>query len=261
MLQRVEGIVLRANAYGESNVIITLLTRELGKIGVVARGAKKTNSRLASVTQLFTYGSFLIQKGSGLGTLSQGELIDSFRELRSDLVATAYASIVVELTDKAVEEKKNNPYLFELVLQLLQHMNEGADAEVLTYLFMTKMIPVLGYHPFFDQCVKCRCSANENIFVAFSVREGGFLCQRCKQTDPYAFSVTEKSVKLMRLFYHFDVNRLGKIEVSEATKKNLQQILFSYYDEYSGIYLKSRKFLEQLKNMDNFLKTNKNSET
>ncbi|WP_088041776.1 DNA repair protein RecO [Bacillus sp. EAC] len=261
MLQRVEGIVLRANPYGESNVIITLLTRELGKIGVVARGAKKTNSRLASVTQLFTYGSFLIQKGSGLGTLSQGELIDSFRDVRGDLFATSYASIIVELTDKAIDEKKNNPYLFELVLQLLQHMNEGADAEVLAYLFMTKMIPVLGYPPFFDNCINCRCSANENVFVAFSVKEGGFLCQRCKHTDPYAYPVSEKSVKLMRLFYHFDVNRLGKIEVSDQTKKNLQQILFSYYDEYSGIYLKARKFLDQLKVMDNFLKSDKNSET
>ncbi|MEH6939488.1 DNA repair protein RecO [Bacillus sp. JJ664] len=260
MLQRVEGIVLRANPYGESNVIITLLTRELGKIGVVARGAKKTNSRLASVTQLFTYGSYLIQKGSGLGTLSQGELIDSFRDLREDLIATSYASIIVELTDKAVEEKKNNPYLFELILQLLQRMNDGADAEALTYLYMTKMIPVLGYHPFFDYCINCKCSANENIFVAFSVKDGGFLCQRCKHTDPYAFSITEKSVKLMRLFYHFDVNRLGKIEVSEQTKKVIQQILFSYYDEYSGIYLKSRKFLEQLKAMDSFLKQDKNSE-
>jgi DNA repair protein RecO (recombination protein O) len=255
LLQRVEGIVLRTNPYGESNVIITLLTRELGKIGVVARGAKKTNSRLTSVTQLFTYGSYLVQKGSGLGTLSQGELIDSFRDLRSDLIATSYASIIVELTDKAVEEKKNNPYLFELVLQLLQHMNEGTDAEVLTYLFMTKMIPVLGYHPFFDNCINCRCSANENVFVSFSVKEGGFLCQRCKQNDQFAFPVTEKAVKLLRVFYHFDLNRLGKIEVSSQTKKILQQILFSYYDEYSGIYLKSRKFLEQLKNMDNFLKS------
>lgn len=259
MLQRVEGIVLRTNPYGESNLIITLLTRELGKIGVVARGAKKTNSRLASVSQLFTYGSFLIQKGSGLSTLSQGELIDSFRDLREDLYATSYASIIVELTDKAVEEKKNNPYLFELVLQLLQHMNEGADAEVLAYLFMTKMVPVLGYHPFYDHCISCHCSANDNLFVAFSVKEGGFLCQRCKSKDSFAFQVTEKTVKLMRLFYHFDVNRLGKIEVSDQTKKQLKQIIFSYYDEYSGIYLKSRKFLEQLSVMDKFLKSNKDT--
>ena len=253
MLQRVEGIVLRTNPYGESNLILTLLTRELGKIGVVARGAKKTNSRLASSSQLFTYGSFLIQKGSGLGTLSQGEIIHSFRDLREDLVATSYASLLVELTDKAVEEKKNNPFLFELLYQLLNYMNEGTDAEVLAYIYLTKMIPVLGLHPFFDECINCGCSANDCLFVAFSVKEGGFLCQNCKQIDNYSFKVSEKVVKLLRLFYHFDVHRLGKIEVSEGTKKQLQTLLFAYYDEYSGIYLKSRKFLEQLTTMQQYI--------
>jgi len=253
MLQRVEGIVLRTNPYGESNLILTLLTRELGKIGVVARGAKKTNSRLASSSQLFTYGSFLIQKGSGLGTLSQGEIIHSFRDLREDLVATSYASLIVELTDKAVEEKKNNPFLFELLYQLLNYMNEGTDAEVLAYIYMTKMIPVLGLHPFFDECINCGTSANDCLFVSFSVKEGGFLCQKCQQIDNYSFKVSEKVVKLLRLFYYFDVHRLGKIEVSDGTKKQLQILLFAYYDEYSGIYLKSRKFLEQLNTMHQFI--------
>ena len=79
MLQKCEGIVLRTTDYGETNKIVTLYTREWGKIGVMARGAKKPKSRLSAITQPFTYGYFLLQKGSGLGNLQQGEIIAPLR--------------------------------------------------------------------------------------------------------------------------------------------------------------------------------------
>src|SRR4051794_19055885 len=114
MLQKCEGIVIRRTAYGENNKIITIYTRELGKIGVMARGASKPNSRLSAVTQLFCSGYFLVTTSTGLGSLQQGEMVDSLRFIREDLFATAYASYIVELLDKSVEDKKPNPYLYEL---------------------------------------------------------------------------------------------------------------------------------------------------
>ena len=66
---------------------------------------QKPKSRLASVSQLMTHGHFLIQMGSGLGTLQQGEIISTMKEIREDIFLTAYASFIVELTDKATEDK------------------------------------------------------------------------------------------------------------------------------------------------------------
>src|ERR1700730_15760005 len=106
MLQKCEGIVIRATDYGETNKVITLYTREWGKFGVMARGAKKPNSRLSAVTQLFTHGYFLVQKGSGLGSLQQGEMITSMRAIREDIFLTAYSSYIVELTDKSTDDRK-----------------------------------------------------------------------------------------------------------------------------------------------------------
>jgi len=112
MLQKCEGIVIRTTDYGETNKIITIFTREWGKIGVMARGAKKPNSRLSSVTQLFTHGYFLVQRGSGLGSLQQGEIATSLRSIGEDIFLTAYASYIVELTDKCTDEKKTKPFSF-----------------------------------------------------------------------------------------------------------------------------------------------------
>jgi DNA repair protein RecO (recombination protein O) len=247
MFQKIEGIVLRAIDYGETNKIVTIFSRELGKISAVARGAKKPNSRLSSVSQPFTYGYFLVQIGSGLGTLQQGEIISSMRDIREDIFITAYASFVMELTDKAIEDKKSNPYLFELLYQTLHYMNEGVDPEVLAFIYQTKMMPVFGMYPEFDTCAICHQS---DAFAAFSVRESGFLCVNHAEQDPHRIPINEAAGKLLRLFHHFDLNRLGDVSVKEETKKQIRLILNAYYDEYCGIYLKSRRFLNQLEKLD-----------
>ncbi|WP_251555026.1 DNA repair protein RecO [Neobacillus muris] len=243
MLQKCEGIVIRTTDYGETNKIVTIYTREWGKIGVMARGAKKPNSRLSSISQLFTYGYFLVQRGTGLGSMQQGEIITSMRSITEDLFLTAYASYIVELTDKCTEEKKPNPFHFELLYQTLNYMNEGFDPDVLMNIYEMKMLNVLGLYPTLNQCSVC---GNTDGHFSFSIREGGFICHRCIGKDPYHFKITPATVKLLRLFYYMDLSRLGNISVKDQTKAELKQVISAYYDEYSGLHLKTKKFLDSM---------------
>ncbi len=243
MLEKCEGIVIRTTDYAETNKIVTLYTLEWGKVGVMARGAKKPNSRLAAITQPFTYGQFLIQRGRGLGSLQQGEIIYSMRSMREDIFLTAYASYIIDLTDKSTEEKKPNPYLFQLLLQTLQYLDEGYDQDILMHIYEMKMLNVLGLYPILDHCANC--GRTEGTF-SFSVREGGLLCQNCLEKDPYHFKVSQASIRLMRLFYLLDLSRLGSISVKNETKAELKKMITAYYEEYSGLHLKTKRFLDQL---------------
>ncbi|MCM3161821.1 DNA repair protein RecO [Metabacillus litoralis] len=243
MLQKCEGIVIRSTDYGETNKIITLYTRELGKVGVMARGAKKPNSRLTSITQLFTYGTFLFQKSSGLGGLQQGETILSFRSIREDIFLTAYASYLAELLDKSTDNLDRNPFLFELLKQTLQYLDEDVDPDILIHIFEMKMLPVLGLQPQLNAC--SICGQKDGTFH-FSIREGGFLCHRCFENDPYRLQISPMTVKLLRLFYYFDLNRLGNISVKQETKNELKMVINSYYQEYTGLTIKSKRFLDQM---------------
>ncbi|PYZ99208.1 DNA repair protein RecO [Alteribacter lacisalsi] len=243
MLQKAEGIVIRTNDYGETNKIVTLYTREHGKLALMARGAKRPKSRFASSAQLFIYGTFIYQQSRGIGTLNQADITDSFRAVRSDLMLTAYGAYMVEMTDRLTEDRQRNPYLFELLYQLLNRMNEEEDAEVLTRIFETKMLQAAGISPMLDACVNC--GRQEGTF-AFSIIEAGILCAQCFEVDPYRIAATPGTLKLLRLFHHLDLSRLGNINVKHGTKKELKTILQLYYDEYSGLRLKSRRFLEQM---------------
>ena len=154
----------------------------MGKIGVMASGAKKPKSRFSAITQPFTYGYFLVQKGSGMGSLQQGEIISSLRSIKEDIFLTAYASFLVELTDRSIDEKKNNPYLFELLLQSLTYLNEGYDPEIIKNIYEIKMLNVLGIASYTRSM--CFVWKHGGDFV-FSIREGGLLCDRCIHIDPY----------------------------------------------------------------------------
>ena len=243
MLQKCEGIVLRSTDYGETNKIVTLYTREWGKIGVMARGAKKPKSRLSAITQPFTYGFFLLQNGRGLGNMQQGEIITPLRAIKEDIFLTAYASYVVELTDKSTDEKKTNPFIFELLYQTLTYLNEGHDPEILKNIYEMKMLPVLGLYPILNQCAVCGDKEGQ---FSFSIREGGIICHRCLTKDPYHLKISSATIKLLRIFYFFDLNRLGNISVKSETKAELKKVIDTYYNEYSGLFLKTKKFIEQL---------------
>ncbi|MBS2969734.1 DNA repair protein RecO [Metabacillus sp. KIGAM252] len=246
MLQKCEGIIIRSSNYGENNKIVTIYTRELGKVGVMARGAKKPNSRLAAMTQLFTYGTFLFQKSSGLGSLQQAETLVSMRSIREDLFMTAYASYMAELLDKGTDNLERNPFLFELFLQIFQHLDKGQDPDILLRMFELKMLPVLGITPHLNDCVNC--GSTDGTFH-FSIREAGFLCHRCFEKDPFRLVISQGAVRLLRLLYFFDLSRLGQISVKTETKNELKLVLNSYYQEYSGLYLKSKRFLDQIESL------------
>lgn len=249
MIQKCEGIVIRRTDYGENNKVITLYTREWGKIGVMARGASKPNSRFSAVTQLFYYGYFVIQKSSGLGSLSQGEALSSFRHIRENIESTAYASYCIELLDKATDDRKPNPYIFELLYQTLNAIDEGYDPEVIKIIFEMKMLEVLGIPPVLDRCAEC--GETEGAFT-FSIKAGGFLCHRCSSKDSYSLPMKPHIIKLLRVFYYIDLSRLGNVSLKKETIHELNRIIDTYLEEYSGLYLKSKKFIQQMKKLDEF---------
>lgn len=245
MNRKTEGIVLRSRDYGEGNSIITIFSRDYGKISVMARGAKKPKSRLSSVSQPFTHAHYLFFQthSSSMGTLSQGEIIQSFKLLRTDLTKTAYAAYFTELFDKIVDENDRSPVLFPLLLHSLQYLDQGKDVEILARLFEMKMLMLGGYRPQVDQCLSCK---KEEGYYFFSVAEGGLLCEDCYAKDSQAIPMQPATLKIIRLLYHMDLIRLGNISVQQERKNEIRQVIWSFMDYHTPLRLKSRSFLEQL---------------
>ncbi|MGN7414219.1 DNA repair protein RecO [Paenibacillus sp. SAF-068] len=245
MLYRVEGIVIRSMDYGEGNKIITLCTESGGKVGVLVRGAKKPKSRHAALVQPFTYGQYVYFRNTGLGTLNAGEIVESYHELREDLIKASYASYACELLDRVLQDEETGTFWFKQLKACLQALKEEKDPVVITSLYEMKILQAAGYGPQLDECISCNQERpDEQLFV--SPRLGGVLCRACKHFDPPAMSVSPKALKLLRVFAQLDLQRLGNISVSESTRDEIKKLMRAFMDHQLGLNLKSRSFLDQM---------------
>ncbi|MEQ6387878.1 DNA repair protein RecO [Bacillaceae bacterium S4-13-58] len=243
MLEKVEGVVLRTRDYGETNKIVTLFTKEFGKIGLMARGARKPKSRMASVTQPFVIGQYLIQRSQQLGTMQQGEIIESLRKLREDIEKTAYAAYLAELLDKLVEEHRPNPFLFQEFVSSLNRIGEGDQPNIIRIFFELKLYSIAGFAPEVSHCVSC--GTKENLH-AFSIQEGGLLCTRCCSQDEHSFPLIPSLIRILQMGVSVGIDRVGQINVKPENQKLLIHLMDEYYDRYGGYALKSKKFLQQM---------------
>lgn len=243
MLHTVQGIVLRTTDYGEGNKILRLLTREAGKVGVLARGAKKVKSRFGAVSQVFTCGEYVYFKSGGLGTLSSAEIVDAHHGLREDLMKSAYASYVVEMADRMLEDGEGGAALFDQLSAALSAIEDDKDAQIVVHIFEMQMLMMAGYTPVLEECVSCGSRTGPYVF---SAQLGGTLCPLCLHKDPRGIELTEGVWKLLRLFTAIDIRRLGTTSVKTETKKVLKECMRAYMDAQIGVAWKARQFLEQM---------------
>ncbi|BCJ86214.1 DNA repair protein RecO [Effusibacillus dendaii] len=247
-MNKTEAIVLRAIDYGETNKIVTLLTNKYGKLAVLAKGANKPQSRLVSVTQPFVRGHWLLFGGnSGMPSVSQAELLESFRTIREDLSLSTFASCMAELTDRVLEDRQPYGAVFSLLLHMLRYLEEGKDPEVLLRIFEVKMFYAAGIQPNLTVCAHCGRRIEEA--VRFSIRLSGPLCYNCHDSDPQAMELKPVVYKLIRLFQSVDITRLGSLQVGSEAKQQLRKLNRHYLEEQGGVFLKTYHFLDQIEKL------------
>ena len=243
MIKKIEGIVVSEIDYKESSKIINVLTNELGIIGLIARGTKQVKSKLSGVTSKLTYGYFHVNyKENGLSNLIEVDVIDKFKNIRKDINLMSYSLYLLELAEK-VYKHDNDFEIYNMLIASLKKIDEGYDYKVIANIFELKMLDFLGIRPVIDECVNC---GNKMDIVTISSYRGGYLCKNCCQGEVI---VNIKTIKLLRMFYYVDISKITKLEVSDNVKEELSRFIYDYYDRYSGLYLKSREFLQNLEKL------------
>lgn len=245
-LYKTEGIVVRTRNLGEADRIITLYTRERGKIEGVARGSRRARSRLMGATQLFTYGRYMMYSGRTLETVSQAEIKRSFAGLREDLVKMAHASYIAELLDLSLEPGEPSEDLFVLLHQTFVAIDEGLSPGVVLRWFELHLMELLGYQPELHQCVSCGQAVDE---ARFSIREGGLLCPRCLSKDGTAIPVGRSTVQWMKQLLLTPAERLGVLRPSLDDGRELEVVGRAYVDYRLPRPLKSLDFLSAIKDL------------
>ncbi len=239
MLIEVEGIVLSELAYGETSKIINVLTKEKGLVGIMCKGAKNIKSPLRASTQVLTYGIFSIYyKQDKLSILKSVDIKNIWKVIHSDLTKISYATYLCELVMQVVKQSEQN--IFDNFLQSLIKIEQGLDPLIITNVFELKSLPLLGVGLNLDECIRC---GNKTQIVTIDASYGGLICKNCYQGEPI---VDKKVIQLIRMYYYVDIASISKINVEDKYKKIINKFISDYYDSFTGLYLHSKKFIENI---------------
>ena len=237
-IKSVLGIVVSETNYSESSKILNILTEDMGRIGVISKGCRNIKSKLRGISRKLVYGTFHIYyKENGVSTLISVDILNSFPKMLMNLSAISYASYIVELIDQVVKQNDENS-LFTLLVDALEKIEEGLDPLVITNIVELKALEYLGVRPNIDYCSIC---GSDKAIVTLSSDMGGYICSECYRNEVL---VSEKTIKLIRMFYYVDIKKITKLEVGDLAKKEINSFLDQYYSQYTGLYLKSKNFIQ-----------------
>lgn len=239
MIERIEGIIIKDSSYSETSKLITLITKEHGVINLLAKGAKTLKSPLRSTTTKLTHGYFnIIYKENKLCTLKEVDIIDYYKNIKQDINKISYASYILELVEQVIKQT-NNEEVFDNLIYSLKKIEENMNPLVITNILELKCLDYLGVMPILDCCSVC---GNKNI-ITISADQGGYICKNCRKDETI---VDERTIKLLRMFYCVDINKIDKLEISKKISEEINYFLNAYYERYTGLYLKSKKFIEKI---------------
>lgn len=240
MIEKVEGIVVGERSYSETSKILDVFTKKYGIIGVLSKGCKKMKSPLRSVSEKLTYGDFhIFYKENKLSTLSSVDVKDIFKNIKKDIKKISYAAYLLELSSSVYKQSEDED-VYDILKAALIKINENFDEEAITSIVELKYLNYLGILPNIDFCTIC---GNKKDIVTISLK-GGYICKNCYDGEHI---VSEKTIKLIRIFYYIDLYKIEKLEIGLLEKKQIEDFLDEYYERYTGLYLKSKSFLKNLK--------------
>lgn len=192
------ALVLRKTKLGETDVILTLLAEDGRQVRAVAKGLRKPGSRFGGRLEPFAVVDLLLHTGKSLEVVSEARTVSANNGLREDLDRSAAASVVSDLLDKIAVEGQVEPRLFALATTTLSVM-EACDVPALAPLvvaFLVKAMAMHGYRPELDTCAAC--ASEEAGGGAFSMAQGGALCDSCGDLDPSALRFPDELRQWLR---------------------------------------------------------------
>jgi DNA repair protein RecO (recombination protein O) len=170
------GIALRTIKLGEADRIVTFVTQGHGKVRAVAKGVRKTKSRLGARVEPPTHVALQLWEGRELDVVTGAEALDHFKAVRTDLDRLTRANALLEAVDAVVQEREEDPRLYAMLLGALRVLS-AQEAPLLVPAFYWKLLAQQGVGPVVDVCAHCGEAAD---LVAFDVVEGGTLCRACR---------------------------------------------------------------------------------
>ncbi len=227
MYLKTRGLVLRVNAYNDTDAMLTLLTHDYGKLSVKARGLRRKNSPLIAVCQLLAYGEFILFENKGYYSVNEGQTVELFQGLRRDLQKLSLGTYFAQVAETVSQEDIPNPELLNLVLNCLYALSDTGKQQLqIKAAFELRCACIAGYSPDLYSCHRCGNIAPER----FDISQGHLECSGCRDAESSGIRMPIEPgvVDAMRYICSCPARRILAFSAGEHTIISLSRITESY---------------------------------
>jgi len=243
-----EGIVTKEVKYGDTSRIITLITKDYGKISAIANNVRTGKSKLLSGLSLFVYSDFVLYEGKGksssLYRINEINVREPFKSIKESIDKMAYASYFADVVNKIVKENNPDQEMLRLLLNVLYFIDkDAADFELLKPVFEIKTAEICGYSPDFSECGKC--GSKENIIYLDPIGGSG-LCENCGRLIKKPFLMNNTIRELWKYIQNAGLKNALTISVNRDVVDYLSNLTEEYIAVQLDCEFKTLKFLKSV---------------
>jgi len=244
MTFKTEGIIIKRINFKEADLILKVLTPDLGKIDVIAKGARRIKSKMSGSLELFYINKFILAKGKTFNVLCFAETTQRHLFLRGDLKKLGKAFYITEIIDKFIQEGEKSRRIYNEFISTLLGL-EG-NHNLATQLFEVKLLKHLGYGPELISCIVCSKELKANEGTYLNTVLGGTVCPICSKAHENCFLVSDSALKFLRLMQSQEASIVSRVSNVNNLLIELEDFSQGYIECLIGKSLKSKKFMGKI---------------
>lgn len=252
------GIILSRSDFREADRLYVVYTRDFGKLELLARGARKIESKLAAHLEPFTLTEIMIGRGKNFDHLAGAETVENFENIKTDFFKMNFLHYCFEVVNKVTEWEMRDDRIYNLLLELLLSLESFSFSaetttwekyQVLTKSFVVKLMSLLGYAPEVHHCLICKnpIPAKGNIF---NVKRGGVVCSHCHHKDldlpGEKVNISEDAIKVLRFFMDSPTYQALNLKSNQSPVRETLKIIEKFLGFHLEKPIQSQKFLDAL---------------
>jgi DNA repair protein RecO (recombination protein O) len=246
---KLTAVVLRAVDYGESDRVVTLLSRERGKLSAFARGARASRRRFGGALEPFTLVAAELRErpGGELLTLDSVSPLRAHGAIRGDLARIACAGYVAELARELVRDHEPHEDLFDLLLAALGALDRGPARPALLRAFELGALRAAGLAPRLDGCARCGAPLPAAGPLRFDPGHGGALCAACAPlASPGAPALSPATAGALLRLAEGGLAAAEGEALPAPSGREAREALTRFVEHHLGRRLAARRFLDEV---------------
>ena len=244
-LLKTKGLVVKEIPLNDTDKMLTVITKDYGKISVSARNARKGGTRSSYGTLVFTYGEYVLFKTKSGYSLNSSDVITQYYDLSEDIIRFTHAAHIMDMASDATSDVNTSEKVINILLYALQALRKGRTPALVSSAFSLKLMQITGYPPHITSCVSCGTRDMDEIHFSFS--KCGFICENCAKQDSDIQLVDIGVAKAILFVLCAENSGIFNFELSDKVLEVFSKISLKYVEERLEKKYTKLDFLKEFK--------------